>query len=43
MNTTVLTIYVLMWPLFSALVLLALAWGVWRDMRAAKRNGEHLV
>jgi len=43
MNTTVLTVYVLMWPLLSALVLLALVYGVWRDVRAAKRNGEQLV
>lgn len=43
MNTTILTVYVLMWPVLSALVLAALARGVWKDMRQAKREGEHLV
>jgi len=43
MNTTILTIYVLMWPVMSALVLVALFYGVWRDVRKAKRKGEHLV
>ncbi|MFT0850397.1 putative transporter small subunit [Achromobacter sp. F4_2707] len=43
MNTTILTIYVLMWPVMSALVLLALVRGVWKDIRRAKRKGEHLV
>lgn len=43
MNTTILTIYVLMWPVMSALVLVALIGGVLRDIRKAKRDGEHLV
>lgn len=43
MNTTILTIYVLMWPVMSALVLVALIAGVLRDIRKAKRDGEHLV
>lgn len=43
MNTTILTIYVLMWPVMSALVLVALALGVWKDFRKAKSKGEHLV
>lgn len=43
MNTTILTVYVLIWPVLSALVLAALVAGVWRDVRAAKREGEHLV
>ncbi len=43
MNTTILTIYVLMWPVMSALVLLVLARGVWKDFRKAQRKGEHLV
>lgn len=43
MNTTILTIYVLMWPVMSALVLLALILGVWRDVRKARKEGEHLV
>ena len=43
MNTTILTLYVLVWPVMSALVLAVLALGVWKDMRKAKRKGEHLV
>lgn len=43
MNTTILTIYVLIWPLLSAAVLAALAFGVWRDFVTAKRKGEHMV
>ena len=43
MNTTILTIYVLMWPVMSAVVLAALVWGVWRDFVAARRKGEHMV
>lgn len=43
MNTTILTLYVLVWPVMSALVLAALAWGVWKDLRKARRKGEHLV
>lgn len=43
MKTTILTVYVLVWPAMSALVLALLAKGVWKDIRQAKRNGEHLV
>jgi len=43
MTTMLLTIYVLMWPVFAAAVLALLSWGVLRDMRSAKRNGEQLV
>ncbi len=43
MKTAILTIYVLIWPVLSALVLAALAAGVWRDIRRARRNGEQLV
>ena len=43
MNPSLLTAYVLVWPVLSALVLLALVWGVWRDIRAARRKGEQLV
>lgn len=43
MKTTILTIYVLIWPVLSALVLAALAAGVWKDLRKAKREGEQLV
>jgi hypothetical protein len=43
MKTTLLTFYVLVWPVLSALVMAGLVWGVWRDVRAAKRSGEELV
>jgi len=43
MKTTILTIYVLVWPVIAAVVLTVLGAGVWRDMRKAKKEGEHLV
>jgi len=43
MKIAVLTLYVLIWPTLSALVLAVLTRGVWRDMRQAKRSGEQLV
>lgn len=43
MKIAVLTFYVLIWPVLSALVLAMLARGVWKDMKAAKREGEQLV
>jgi len=43
MSSTLLTVYVLVWPVLSAMVLGALVWNVWRDIKQAKRNGEHLV
>lgn len=43
MKTFILTVYVLIWPVMAAGVLAVLSRGVWRDMRRAKRNGEHLV
>lgn len=43
MNTSLLTLYVLVWPAMAAIVLLVLSVGVWRDMKAAKQRGESLV
>ncbi|MCT9812768.1 putative transporter small subunit [Acidovorax sp. Be4] len=43
MNTSLLTLYVLVWPALAAIVLLVLSGGVWHDMRAAKARGESLV
>lgn len=43
MKTAILTGYVLIWPILSALVMAGLAWGVWRDVRRAKQDGEQLV
>ena len=43
MNTTILTVYVLIWPVLTAMVLVGLCWNVWRDLRNAKRMGEDMV
>ena len=43
MKTAILTVYVLIWPVLSALVLVVLARGVWKDLRQAKKDGEQLV
>lgn len=43
MKVAILTFYVLVWPVLSALVLVMLARCVWKDMREAKRDGEQLV
>lgn len=43
MKTAVLTAYVMIWPILSALVLAALTAGVLKDIRRAKRRGEDLV
>ncbi|HZH57451.1 MAG TPA: putative transporter small subunit [Burkholderiaceae bacterium] len=37
------TLYILIWPALSAAVLAALSWGVWKDIRAARRKGQQLV
>jgi len=43
MKETLLTLYVLVWPVMAAAVLAVLSWSVWKDMRQARRDGEHLV
>lgn len=43
MKTTILTLYILVWPVLSALVMVALTAGVWKDVREARRNGDQLV
>lgn len=43
MKTAILTLYILIWPALSAAVLAALVWGVWKDIRAARRKGQQLV
>lgn len=43
MKTAILTFYVLVWPVLSALVMVVLARSVWKDLRQAKRDGEQLV
>ncbi len=43
MSTVALTVYVLIWPVIAAGVMVVLTIGVWRDMRAANKNGDTLV
>lgn len=43
MTKLVLTAYFMIWPLIAACVLLLLCLAVWRDLRAAARNGEDFV
>jgi len=43
MKIALLTFYVLIWPAIAAIVLAVLSRGVWKDIRQARRNGEHLV
>lgn len=41
--TVTLTIYVLMWPVIVAVILGVLAWGFFRDPRAAKKQGGSVI
>jgi len=43
MKIALLTFYILIWPALAAMVLAALSWGVWKDVRNARREGEQLV
>lgn len=43
MNSQLLTLYVLFWPLVATIVLLVISHAVIKDMRAAKENGEELL
>ncbi|MCK0092740.1 putative transporter small subunit [Rhodococcus sp. F64268] len=43
MSTVALTIYVLIWPLLVALVLLVLGRGFAKEWLESRRNGEDLV
>ena len=43
MSTFALTVYVLIWPVLSTLVLVTLCVALIRDIRAAKKDGESLV
>jgi len=38
-----LTIYFLIWPAISAVVMVVLLVALWRDLRAAKRSGASMV
>ncbi len=43
MSSYALTLYVLIWPVIAAGVMLTLCVSVWRDLRKAKREGTELV
>ena len=43
MSTFGLTVYVMIWPVLSALVLITLCTALVFDIRKAKKNGETLV
>lgn len=43
MTTTILTVYVLMWPVIVAVVLYAIAHGFFRDWKEARKKGLSLV
>ena len=43
MSSYALTLYVLIWPLIAAGVMVTLCVSVYRDMRKAKRDGTDLV
>lgn len=43
MSTTVLTIYVLMWPVIVAAVLFVISRGFFTEWAAARREGRDLV
>lgn len=38
-----LTIYILIWPVISAAILVLLAVALWRDLRAARKSGKAMV
>lgn len=43
MNSQLLTLYVLFWPMVATIVLMVISVAVIKDMRAAKENGEELL
>jgi len=43
MNTTLLTLYVLVWPAVVAVVLFVIAGGFFREWRAARKEGRDLI
>lgn len=43
MNFTALTVYILVWPAMSAGVLILLLVALFRDLRAAKREGREML
>lgn len=43
MNFTALSVYVLIWPAMSAILLVVLVVALIRDLRAAKREGREML
>ncbi|MFC6335288.1 putative transporter small subunit [Pseudomonas karstica] len=43
MSSFALTLYVLIWPVIAAVVMITLCVSLYRDMRKAKRDGTDLV
>ncbi|GAA5236454.1 putative transporter small subunit [Verticiella sediminum] len=43
MNTTLLLLYILVWPALSAGILALLCVALWRDWREAKRTGAEMI
>lgn len=43
MSSIALTLYVLIWPVIAAAVMITLCVSLYRDMRKAKRDGTDLV
>lgn len=41
--TALLTAYVLMWPVLVLGVLIAIAWGFYKDATEAKREGRQII
>lgn len=38
-----LTLYILVWPVISAVILAVLIVALWRDLKQAKRTGESMI
>lgn len=43
MSSVLLSVYILVWPILAAGVLLVLSHGVWKDLVDARKEGESLV
>ena len=41
--SALLTFYVLMWPVIVLAVLVAIAWGFYKDVAEAKREGRSVI
>ncbi|WP_030421748.1 putative transporter small subunit [Streptomyces sp. SCSIO 75703] len=43
MNTVLLSVYILMWPVLVAVVLFVISRGFFREWAEARRNGQDLI